>query len=133
VTDQSVVDLGRIPWPYSAARGFGYRMIHYPRGEIRLPDWMFEVPLEQVLHAFESSRPSTAPERIAEQAQIKAKGREYAKRGNVAIGIVITVGFFAYASYLLLRGGMQAASTIVILMILLGAYWYAIYSGDQKK
>jgi len=50
----------------------------------------------------------------------------------MTMGIILTIGFFGYAAYLLLKGGVQAASTVMILMLLLGAYWYAIYSVGKK-
>ncbi len=133
VTDQSAVDLRKIPWPYSSIYSYLiYRIVHYPRGEIRMPSWMFNVPIEQVLQAIETRKPIMTSAAVAEKAVIKAKGREYAKRGNMTMGIILTIGFFGYAAYLLLKGGVQAASTVMILMLLLGAYWYAIYSVGKK-
>lgn len=129
ITDASAINLARIPWPFRTFSGStGYSIVILPRNEIRLPWWIFEGSFAEVMAIFHASQPKMTPELEMEKAAIKQQGREYSFKGDVATGIALSIGFAFYAIYLISQDGMRATSSVIILFILLSAFWYAIYS-----
>ncbi len=127
VTDPSAVNLGLIPWPFRSSFGrMTYSIILFPRNDIRLPWWIFDQSFAEVAAVLHASEPRMKPEQVIEKAEIKRQGQTYSHKGNIVAGIVLAIGFAGFAFYLYTQDGTRAISTIIILLVLLASYWYAI-------